>query len=332
VWMFNSVSVTAPAGTQRVEAMFIFVQGLAGEAGAVFVDDVVFQQEQPADFDVNLLDNPNFDGMPLLSGWSTFGNAFASAPDETALSQPVAGKMFGNFLGGSECGDCADPDPNGLPGCSDLTCQDTICAIDPFCCETAWDGICAAEAIQLCDCSAVLNVTGLFQALPSVEGETYGMTGWSLVRSADPIPPTPMPQGNWAVMKIAFFDAPAGGTEIGGGETLIADGSSPQDVWMLNSVSATAPAGTQRVEALLLFLQGELDAGAVFVDNVTLELTAASPCVGDIDGDGQVGVTDFLALLAAWGPNPGHPADLDGNGDVGVTDFLALLAAWGPCP
>ena len=23
---------------------------------------------------------------------------------------------------------------------------------------------------------------------------------------------------------------------------------------------------------------------------------------------------------------------LDGNGDVGVNDFLLLLAAWGPCP
>ncbi|MHC4082738.1 MAG: S8 family serine peptidase, partial [Planctomycetota bacterium] len=55
-------------------------------------------------------------------------------------------------------------------------------------------------------------------------------------------------------------------------------------------------------------------------------------CPADIDGDGDVGVTDFLELLAAWGPNPGHPADIDGDGEVGVTDFLELLAAWGPCP
>jgi hypothetical protein len=55
-------------------------------------------------------------------------------------------------------------------------------------------------------------------------------------------------------------------------------------------------------------------------------------CPGDIDGDGTVGVTDFLEILAAWGPNPGHPADLDGDDVVGVTDFLELLALWGPCP
>jgi hypothetical protein len=39
----------------------------------------------------------------------------------------------------------------------------------------------------------------------------------------------------------------------------------------------------------------------------------------------------ILALLAAWGPGPGHPADLDGDGIVGNMDFLLLLADWGPC-
>jgi hypothetical protein len=55
-------------------------------------------------------------------------------------------------------------------------------------------------------------------------------------------------------------------------------------------------------------------------------------CPGDLDGDGEVGVTDFLQMLAAWGPNPGHPADLNGDDAVNVSDFLELLALWGPCP
>jgi hypothetical protein len=51
---------------------------------------------------------------------------------------------------------------------------------------------------------------------------------------------------------------------------------------------------------------------------------------GDIDGDGSVGIVDFLTLLALWGPCPGPcPADLDGDGSVGITDFLTLLANWG---
>ena len=55
-------------------------------------------------------------------------------------------------------------------------------------------------------------------------------------------------------------------------------------------------------------------------------------CIGDLDGSGDVGITDLLELLAAWGPNPGHPADLNGNGVVDINDFLELLAGWGPCP
>jgi hypothetical protein len=46
--------------------------------------------------------------------------------------------------------------------------------------------------------------------------------------------------------------------------------------------------------------------------------------------DGDVGVVDFLALLAQWG-QVGTTCDFDGNG-VGVNDFLELLANWGPCP
>ena len=46
-----------------------------------------------------------------------------------------------------------------------------------------------------------------------------------------------------------------------------------------------------------------------------------------------VGILDFLALLAAWGPCPAPPADcpadLDGDGTVGINDLLILLANWG---
>ncbi len=55
-----------------------------------------------------------------------------------------------------------------------------------------------------------------------------------------------------------------------------------------------------------------------------------SSCPWDCaNGDGNVGIVDFLAVLADWG-NP-SPCDFDGGG-VGITDFLALLANWGPCP
>jgi hypothetical protein len=45
----------------------------------------------------------------------------------------------------------------------------------------------------------------------------------------------------------------------------------------------------------------------------------ALPCPWDLDGNGAVGITDLIALLAAWG-NP-----------YTINDLLRLLGAWGPC-
>jgi len=52
-------------------------------------------------------------------------------------------------------GDCFSD--NGTPGCDDTCsaapcggCCATVCAVDSFCCDTSWDGICAGEAMSLC--------------------------------------------------------------------------------------------------------------------------------------------------------------------------------------
>ncbi len=53
----------------------------------------------------------------------------------------------------------------------------------------------------------------------------------------------------------------------------------------------------------------------------------------DLDGDGIVGITDFLWLLGAWGPCDDCdqcPADLDNDCAVGINDFLILLGNWTP--
>ncbi|MHC4303627.1 MAG: FG-GAP-like repeat-containing protein [Planctomycetota bacterium] len=65
---------------------------------------------------------------------------------------------------------------------------------------------------------------------------------------------------------------------------------------------------------------------------VNQQMTVVAPARGDTDGDGSVGIADFLDLLAAWGPCPDPPepclSDLDNDGEVGVADFLVLLASW----
>jgi hypothetical protein len=59
-------------------------------------------------------------------------------------------------------------------------------------------------------------------------------------------------------------------------------------------------------------------------------------CPGDLDGDGDVDLTDLSQLLANYGVTSGaeyEDGDLDGDGDVDLTDLSALLAVYGTtCP
>ena len=37
-----------------------------------------------------------------------------------------------------------------LPGCAIDTCQNTVCGINPFCCDVGWNNECALDACSLC--------------------------------------------------------------------------------------------------------------------------------------------------------------------------------------
>lgn len=84
---------------------------------------------------------------------------------------------------------------------------------------------------------------------------------------------------------------------------------------------------TIRMINLLDTLGSEVD-----FDDVMLTAEPGLPCPWDIDGTGDVGISDLLDLLADWGPCKGCPSDFDGNDDVGIADLLELLANWGECP
>ena len=59
---------------------------------------------------------------------------------------------------------------------------------------------------------------------------------------------------------------------------------------------------------------------------------AGVSCPWDLDHDGNVGISDLLTLLSAWGPVPTpDPPDFTGDSIVGTSDLLILLANWGPC-
>jgi hypothetical protein len=57
-----------------------------------------------------------------------------------------------------------------------------------------------------------------------------------------------------------------------------------------------------------------------------------TPCPWDLNGDGNVFVTDLLLLLTSFGPCAGCPADFNDDGFVNVADLLILIANFGPCP
>ncbi|MCH8343840.1 MAG: hypothetical protein IH983_07620 [Planctomycetes bacterium] len=70
------------------------------------------------------------------------------------------------------------------------------------------------------------------------------------------------------------------------------------------------------------------DSGSAYL----FDAAAPGTCPWDLDGTGSVGILDLLALLEAWGTDPGGPPDFDGDGTVGILDLLMLLANWGLCP
>ena len=49
-----------------------------------------------------------------------------------------------------DASDCCADGGNGSPGCQDEACQAAVCAVDPYCCNVTWDGLCADEAVEMC--------------------------------------------------------------------------------------------------------------------------------------------------------------------------------------
>jgi hypothetical protein len=66
------------------------------------------------------------------------------------------------------------------------------------------------------------------------------------------------------------------------------------------------------------------------VEDYTLQVEPRE-CLGDLDGDGDVDLSDLSQLLAHYGSDgAGHgDGDLDGDGDVDLADLSALLAVYG---
>ncbi len=60
-------------------------------------------------------------------------------------------------------------------GCDDPACQGAVCAVDSFCCDNAWDGICADEATQMCGLCAGDPQQDFFGTSVAISGNTIAV-------------------------------------------------------------------------------------------------------------------------------------------------------------
>ncbi len=112
------------------------------------------------------------------------------------------------------------------------------------------------------------------------------------------------------------------------------------DWWTIDSGGATFTTGG---DFELSGTIGQPDANVTVMSGGAFELTggfwpgAEAPfCFGDLDGDGDIDLSDLAQLLSNYGETGGktyEDGDLDGDGDVDLSDLAALLAVYGAdCP
>jgi hypothetical protein len=108
--------------------------------------------------------------------------------------------------------------------------------------------------------------TGIYQSFPSQPDSGYQLDVYSLITCwEDALTDT---NDNFAMAQIRFRNA--ADSVVGSVEEMIADVTSPLGKWVKHTIYAKAPAGTDSVDAFLLFISPTLLNGAVWVDDAAL--------------------------------------------------------------
>jgi len=275
----------------------------------------------------------------------------------------VAGGVFPAFGDGIVCGTsdrytikvavdegCSEPctgsgngcfAPAKSAGCDDETCCVSVCSIDPFCCNSAWDTSCVALAADRCLSGPPAN-DACAAALPLIGGATLVNT----LRSTLELPASEPTCGaatfardvwlRWTSDRNGFVEITTCSTWF---DTVLAVYRGSCGALQAVGCNDNAPlcgSGGSRVgfkascgESYLIRVGPRSGGGGetlVFVESVAPTCAA---CTGDLNGDGAVDAQDLASILSGWGSPSG---DLNGDGTTDAQDLAALLGAWGPCP
>jgi hypothetical protein len=122
-----------------------------------------------------------------------------------------------------------------------------------------------------------------------------------------------------------------------GGSWILAETVGPQSPggWNVH-VFTVGDFVTPTSQVKVRFEASDLAGGSVVEAGIddfrVISLQCEDSCPGDLDGDGDVDLTDLAQLLAYYGVTSGavyEDGDLDGDGDVDLTDLAALLGVYG---
>jgi hypothetical protein len=269
--------------------------------------------------------NPTLSGMLNLSDEPLDVCKIAPPPDATDEGEPCGSDTNGgcNFEPkGTNC--CSDQSGQGGLGCDDPECEALVCATDPFCCDTAWDGQCADEAQDLCPKLCVTPMLGVdigdvIHGTAWADGGTRD-TDWFLLVLAQPTNVTLTIEAEFPyVAAFVEQDPPGTGTCAAVTGAFAASVTGPPDC-IEASVSMALGAGNHILFAATNTFNG---------------VPCQVQCPADTNGDGQVSVGDLSNVIVSWGGNgqgEGFDADVNNDGIVNVQDLTGVITGWGMCP
>jgi hypothetical protein len=150
-----------------------------------------------------------------------------------------------------------------------------------------------------------------------------------------------IPAGTWVSSHYVFYDPSSSLAIIDG--TVDFSGEVLGIMTDLNELNASDFLGSDTTSYNSPSLRGleAVDSASVSGTNqIVVHLEAGSPgdyvrvitrLIGDLDGDGFVGIADLNIVLGNWNQNvpPGDPlADPSGDGFVGIADLNVVLGNW----